>query len=562
LNLNCLVIDDEESVQRTLSAFLKREGVKVSAASDYRQAEEKLKKNSFDLVFLDVFLGENSGIDLLRDIRGYNQDTMIVMITGQPDLDMVTESLRLGAFDFMTKPFSYQQIVSILQRALRNRTILLEKEQKQANLDAIFSSASDAIILVDKQCRLLQSNEAALRLCGYTPDHLALPLCNIDSGCSGKCRKVLSTVVSKGSLVQASRFDCACSDGTKRYFSLSASPVFDHNGTINGAVAIMRDETHLVFLEKQLQQQNGYAGIVGKSSPMQKIYNLIENLTDVQTTVLLNGESGTGKELVAAALHYQGARKAKPFVKVNCSALSENLLESELFGHVRGAFTGAVSNKIGRFKMADGGTIFLDEIGDISMSMQVKLLRVLQEQEFEPVGDSSPIKVNVRIIAATHQDLAEKVRQGTFRHDLFYRLNVVRLVIPPLRERIDDIPVLVEYFIKKFNHKFERSITGVSGDVMEFFLMHPWPGNVRELEHTIEHAAIMCKQSVITTAYLPEDLIVLSRASVQALIDDVALPAEKGLTIEQALEKAGGNKAKAARLLGVSRRTLYNRLGL
>lgn len=561
MNLNCLVIDDEDSIQRTISAFLKREGIAVNCVSDYQHAEKLIRKNHYHLIFLDVFLGENSGIDLLRDIRSYNQDSMIVMITGQPDMDSITEALRLGALDFLTKPFSYQQILAIVHRALRNRLIEIEKEQKQANLDAIFRSASDAIILVDQENRLLQSNDAALRLCGYNADHLGQTMCDIESGCSGKCREMLAEVVRDGATIQARRFECISTGGTKKYFSFSASPVTDHKGAISGAVAIMRDETHLVFLEKQLHQQNGYAGIVGKSSSMQKLYNLIEALADVQTTVLINGESGTGKELVAAALHYQGVRKAKPFVKVNCSALSEHLLESELFGHVRGAFTGAISNKVGRFKMADGGTIFLDEIGDISMTMQVKLLRVLQEQEFEQVGDSQPIKVDVRVVAATHQDLAEKVRQGTFRHDLFYRLNVVRLLLPPLRERLDDIPLLVEYFVKKFNHKFERSLSGVSGDVMEFLLTHPWPGNVRELEHTIEHAAIMCKQGIITPDYLPNDLILHSRTSMQKQISQLAPTPEKELTLDEAMEKAGGNKAKAARLLGVSRRTLYNRLG-
>lgn len=560
VNLNCLVIDDEASIQRMISAYLKRDGIVVDCASDYQQAEKLIQKNRYDLIFMDVYLGESNGIDLLRNIRSYDRDSMIVMITGQPDMDSITESLRLGAFDFLAKPFSYQQILAITQRAYRSRTVVIEKEQKQANLDAIFRSASDAIILVDRQCRLQQSNDAALRLCGYTSDHLDRELCDIESGCSGKCREMLADVVSDGALIQARRFECFSNSGAKKYFSFSASPVIDHHGAISGAVAILRDETHLVFLEKQLHQQNGYAGIIGKSVSMQRLYSLIEALTDVQTTVLINGESGTGKELVAAALHYQGARKAKPFVKVNCSALSEHLLESELFGHVRGAFTGAISNKIGRFKMADGGTIFLDEIGDISMAMQVKLLRILQEQEFEQVGDSHPIKVDVRVVAATHQDLAEKVKQGTFRHDLYYRLNVVRLILPPLRERQEDIPMLVEYFIKKFNHKFERSLSGVSDEVMEFFLKHPWPGNVRELEHTIEHAAIMCRQTIITPEYLPQDLILSSpSADIQETAFQPAI--EKTLTLEEAMEKAGGNKAKAARLLGISRRTLYNKLG-
>jgi transcriptional regulator with PAS, ATPase and Fis domain len=278
----------------------------------------------------------------------------------------------------------------------------------------------------------------------------------------------------------------------------------------------------------------------------------------VQTTVLINGESGTGKELVAAALHHQGVRRDKPFVKVNCSALSDHLLESELFGHVRGAFTGAIFNKIGRFQKAHGGTIFLDEIGDISLAMQMRLMRVLQEQEFEPVGDSNSIKVDVRVIAATNQDLAEKVQLGTFRHDLYYRLNVVRLIIPPLRDRLDDIPLLVTHFLEKFSQKFQRSLSAVSRETIELFMNHSWPGNVRELEHTIEHAAILCPSDVISVQDLPEDFCTALRHHHTESI--ILPPSGNDLTLEDALEKAGGNKAKAARLLGVSRCTIYRKL--
>ena len=458
MNLNCLIVDDEEGIQRTISAFLKQERCLVSCASDYQQAEEMIKQENYDLIFLDIFLGKNCGLNLLKEIRAHKQDAMVVMITGLPDMDSITESLRLGAFDFLAKPFSYPQVITTAQRAQRIRTAAMKAERKQANLDAIFRSASDAILLVDKSCQLLQYNEAALRLCGFTADNLNQSLHDINFGCSDKCRILLDDVLNNGATIQAKRFECSNSSHTKRLVSFSASPVINNNGLIDGAVAFMRDETQLAFLEKQLNRQNGYAGIVGKSNAMQKLYSLIDALTDVQTTVLINGESGTGKELVASALHHQGARRSKPFIKVNCSALSEHLLESELFGHVRGAFTGAISNKIGRFKMADGGTIFLDEIGDISMAMQIKLLRVLQEHEFEQVGDSRPIKVNVRVLAATHHDLAEKVKQGTFRHDLYYRLNVVRLIIPPPQGKIGRHSPAGGFFPQKIQSKVRQII--------------------------------------------------------------------------------------------------------
>ncbi len=252
-----------------------------------------------------------------------------------------------------------------------------------------------------------------------------------------------------------------------------------------------------------------------------------------------------------------GGRKDKPLVKVNCSTLSENLLESELFGHVKGAFTGAVSDRIGRFQKADGGTIFLDEIGDISPRMQSSLLRVLQEKEFERVGDSKPLRVDVRVIAATNKDLEEKVKRGEFREDLYYRLKVVELSLPPLRDRKEDIPLLVEHYLKQFNAKFHKQIDAVSAEVEKIFMNYPWPGNVRELKHALEHAFILCRADTITAELLPSHLTASREAG----------DASRGATgnvdaqaILRALEKTAWNKAKAARLLGMDRKTLYRNI--
>lgn len=290
---------------------------------------------------------------------------------------------------------------------------------------------------------------------------------------------------------------------------------------------------------------------------MQEIYSLLELLSDVPTTVLITGESGTGKELIAEALHYRGSRRNKPLVKVNCSALSENLLESELFGHVKGAFTGAIKDKIGRFQIADGGTIFLDEVADISPRIQVKLLRVLEEMEFERVGDSTPIKVDVSLITATNQDLSKKVRCGEFREDLYYRLKVMEITLPPLRERREDIPLLTEHFLKKFNKKFNKDITAISENVKKIFMDYPWPGNVRELEHALEHAFILCNQSIITLEHLPYEFKAFTK-------NEFTLPQDKNANVSQAilnaLKKTAWNKAKAARLLGMSRRTIYRKI--
>jgi len=553
-----LIVDDELAIQGLLKIYFEQEGFAVDCAATISEAEQFLVDKRHDLIIADIYLGKGTGIDLLRKIREYDKHAQVVLITGNPDVESASEALRLGAFDYLTKPILPHQIIGIAKRALLTKLLVEESERKQANLDAIFHSTSDGIILVDRDNLLVRANESAVLSCGYTLDQLGAPILAIESGCGGICRQTLAKVLHDGCRRAVRRLECHKKDGTKRIVSLSVSPVVESNGDISGAVAIMRDDTELATLEKQVHRQSGYGGIIGGNSAMQRLYTLVEALADVHTTVLINGESGTGKELVAAALHHQGVRRSKPFVKVNCCALSEHLLESELFGHVRGAFTGAVNAKIGRFQKANGGTIFLDEIGDISIAMQMRLLRVLQEQEFEQVGDSTPIKVDVRVVAATNQDLAEKVRLGTFRHDLFYRLNVVRLIIPPLRDRLDDIPLLVKHFLNKFSHKFQRAFSGVSHEAMELFMRHSWPGNVRELEHTLEHAAILCPSSVISVEHLPPDFIdSVHHDRPEQPADPVR---DQKISLEEALIKAGGNKAKAARLLGISRCTIYRKL--
>jgi DNA-binding NtrC family response regulator len=291
---------------------------------------------------------------------------------------------------------------------------------------------------------------------------------------------------------------------------------------------------------------------------MQRVYTLVEQLADAQSTVLLTGESGTGKELVAEALHFKGSRKGKPYIKVNLTSLPETLVESELFGHVKGAFTGAHRDKHGRFQLADGGTLLLDEIGDLSQRVQVSLLRVLQEREFERVGDHTPIRVDVRVIAATNQDLRVKIERGEFREDLYYRLKVVEIQLPPLREKKEDIPLLVDHFIKQFNQTMEKRIGGVSEDVLRVFMDYDWPGNVRELKHTIEHGCLLCSGNILTLDDLPPDFGVPQKDT-KSDLHKVAGESEIQ-AIMRALEKTGGNRSSAARLLGMSRRTIYRKI--
>jgi predicted ATPase/transcriptional regulator with GAF, ATPase, and Fis domain len=314
----------------------------------------------------------------------------------------------------------------------------------------------------------------------------------------------------------------------------------------------------LLSLRGDMKKRDRFQNIVGQSERMQEIYAMLEELADQSATVLITGESGTGKELIAEALHFGSARRTRPFVKVNCAALAETVLESELFGHTRGAFTGAVKRHAGRFEKAGDGTILLDEIGEVSNHFQKRLLRVLQEREFEPVGDATPIKMNARIVASTNKDLSEKLRLGEFRVDLYHRLRVVELNVPPLRERTDDIPLLVRHFLNQFNEELKKHISDVSQDVLDCFMGGDWPGNVRELKNILHHACIMCKDDVIEIGNLPRDFVKTSvTKSIQTAVES---PAGEREGLLQTLEKAKWNKTQAARLLGISRRTLYRKL--
>lgn len=561
-NHRILIVDDEEGIRYTLGLLLKKEGYQVDDAAGHDSAIALLQSANYDLAFIDIMLAGESGISLLNYIKSTCQETRVVMCTGFPKVESAAEAVRLGAFDYITKPIRHETLLLVTRHALNSKAMNDERERYRANLNAIFHTVSDTIIMIDRYGKLVQFNATAEHICGYDSGHLGIDAAAINIGCGGTCRNALLESLQTNSPKELRRLECRTPDGRSRIVSINVNPIIGADGIVSGAVAVIRDETDLVNLERTLQKRGQFHSLIGASAPMQKVYSLIEALADVPTTVLINGESGTGKELVAAALHSAGGRATGPFVKVNCSALSESLLESELFGHVRGAFTGAIANKTGRFEKAHGGTLFLDEIGDISPAIQMRLLRVLQESEFERVGDSTPIKVDVRIIAATNQNLSEMVSHGKFRQDLYYRLNVVRLVLPALKERCDDFDLLVSHFITKFNTKFGRNIRTVSEDVMDIFTTHTWPGNVRELEHVIEHASILCKSDIITVKDLPSDQFDALPGGATSVADQAISPSppQNNLTLEEALVITGGNKSRAARLLGISRRTVYRHL--
>ncbi|MEE8598594.1 MAG: sigma 54-interacting transcriptional regulator, partial [Dehalococcoidales bacterium] len=423
---------------------------------------------------------------------------------------------------------------------------------------AIFGSVKDAIITVDTQVGVIAANSATKTICGIAPQEImGKVFTDCLSHCNRACHEVLRETLKSKATVKEHQIECRHQDKPKQTVIVTSSPLLDQESTFIGAVLVIRDITRISDLERELKERHKFKNIIGKSRKMQDIYGLVEDLSDIETTVLVTGASGTGKELIARALHHSGSRALKPMVTVNCSALAENLLESELFGHVKGAFTGAIRDKQGRFQAAHEGTILLDEIGDISPKIQLKLLRVLQEKEFERVGETAPVKVDVRVITCTNQDLKEKVRAGEFREDLYYRLKVVEIVMPPLCERLEDIPLFVDHFCRVFNKSFKKNIESISDEVLMVLMNYPWPGNVRELEHTMEHAFVLCRASTIMLDHIPPDIREYSKT-----IDRSALegPVEGPEKILKALNQAEWNKARAARLLGIDRSTLYRKI--
>ena len=321
-------------------------------------------------------------------------------------------------------------------------------------------------------------------------------------------------------------------------------------------------------LPAAMNEEHGFKDIIGQSKKMREVFDLVEKVADCDSTILLNGETGTGKGLVAKAIHLKSKRKKKPYISINCGAIPENLLESELFGHVRGAFTGATSSKQGKFELADGGTILLDEIGDMSPDLQVKVLKVLEEGEFEQVGGAKTIKVDVRIIAATHRDLCEEVQKGNFREDLYYRLYVIPLMLPPLKERKSDIPYLVSYFIEQSNQKNDRQLDEVAEDAMAMMMSYAWPGNVRELKNMVERMVVLNGSAKITVADLPDELKKAHKyeptSTIEISDEGICLNSavtefEKALIL-QSLEKTKWVKNKAAKLLQLNRTTLVEKI--
>ncbi len=560
-----LVIDDEENICFSFKIILTEQGYDVATTDNYETALDLISETEPDLVISDIIFGRKTGLNLLNEVKKRKLHCPVILITGKPEIETSTEAVRLGAFDYIPKPIRKNALLRVVRLALAQKKLLDEKEELEKvntkvlrNMEAIFRSIKDGVITVDNNLNIIEVNEAAKAICGLTRKKtIGASFNDLPANCNGYCKKIFEETLSSKKTTEVKRLECRHSSRPYQVVQLSCSPLMGHGEISPGAVLVIRDITKLASLENQLEERAGYHCIVGKSKKMQNIYSLIDNLLDTDTTVLITGETGTGKELVANAIHFNSLRKDHPFIKINCSALSENLLESELFGHVKGAFTGAIANKKGRFEIVDKGTILLDEIGDLSPLIQLKLLRVIQEGEFERVGDSTPIKTDVRLLAATNCDLKKKIKQGEFREDLYYRIKVVEIPVPALQKRREDIFPLAEHFLDMFNLRFKKRITGFSNEVNNALMNYPWPGNIRELEHTIEHGFVLCKGKTMLFDHLPVDLKVWMKNKSNIPVETVSVNREK---IIQALNKTDWNKAKAARILGIGRRTLYRQI--
>lgn len=442
-----LVVDDDRHICEAMADYLRSIGHRAETAMSCRDAINRIKEFNFDAVICDVNLPDQDGFHLLEWTTQEKPDTAVIMLTGYGTIESAVEAIRLGAFDYLTKPVIDDELSFSIQRALGQRQILEENKH----------------------------------------------------------------------------------------------------------------------LKQQLDERFGLSNIIGRDYKMSKMFDLIESVADTRTTVLILGENGTGKTITARAIHQLSGRRDKPFIEVACGALPDTLLESELFGHVTGAFTGATQDKPGKFLQADGGTIFLDEIGTASPSLQVKLLRVLQDREFEPVGGTTTHRVDVRLILATNEDLEARVRSGEFRQDLYYRINVIAVTQPPLRERIGDIPLLVEHYIHEFNEQTGKQIKRFDDGALQRLQQYNWPGNVRELVNVVERAIVLAKSDVVTAADLPEqfhreavDLARINRLGGGNLKAALADP-ERQIILD-ALENNGWNRQETARALGINRTTLYKKM--
>ncbi len=437
----------------------------------------------------------------------------------------------------------------------------------------VIDTLNDALMIISKEGRILAANRSFEEMTGYTTEEITGKSCRllkcdacekaIKGGNDGWC----TLFEEPRSGIRKCRCEIVKKDGTSMPALKNASVLYDEDGTLLGAVETLTDISELerldkrvAFLTRQLDETDGYCGIIGRSREMQRVFGIIEKTAHSDAPVIIQGESGTGKELVARAIHDRGRLSSGPYVQVNCAALNASLLESELFGHVKGSFTGAFRDRKGRFESANGGDLFLDEIGDIPLSIQIKLLRALETKQFERVGDDLPISVHVRIVTATNKNLIDLISKGSFREDLYFRINVIPIHLPPLRERREDIPLLVDAFMQRLRSKTGKPINGIRREAMDILMAYPFPGNIRELKSALQYAFTIAEKGTLDSSHLPPHMYVPHRPPMEAVsIGNKRAQKEKQELIE-ALRKTSGNQSQAAKLIGINRVTVWNRM--
>ncbi len=436
-------------------------------------------------------------------------------------------------------------------------------KQQPSQHDIILESIADGVFTVDHDWNITSFNRAAEKITGI-PRQQAIGQKCFDVFKADICQSActLKKSMNDGQEIIDHRINILNINGEVIPISISAAVLRDKNGKVIGGVETFRDLSAIEILRQEINEQYTFADIISQNHEIGKLFGILPDIAMSESTVLIEGPSGSGKELFARAIHNLSPRKDKDFIAVNCGALPDNLLESELFGYVRGAFTDARQDKPGRFALADGGTLFLDEIGDIAPAVQVKLLRVLQEKEYEPLGATRTVKADVRIIAATNKNLRELASRGQFRDDLYYRLNIVKLNLPPLQQRREDIPLLIEHFIKKFNALKGKTIVAMAPEALEILINYDFPGNIRELENIIEHAFVLCREQEILPEHLPPDVQRCTpghSSAVNHTIDDRRVQSEID-AIAQTLQRFKGNRTMTANELGIDKSTLWRKM--
>lgn len=554
-----LIVEDEQIVAVDLEGHLERLGYQVlDTAPSGEEACEKAAATHPDLVLMDVRLdGPMDGVEAARRIRQICH-APIVFLTAYSDAATLDRAKLVEPYGYLVKPFVPGDLHAAIQMALYKGNADRALREHHENLRAILDAQRHGTIMLDEELHIRFASSAARRMAGRDDASAEgqsltdfLPLSPEQAAALRELsarppeRRVKLPLVLESDAPRPRSLEIEILDDAR------------HDG---GRILFLYDVTPLADLRRQLDSGAALADILGKSPAMRHVFQMIQDVARVDATVLIEGETGTGKELVARAIHRLGHRRDKPFVAVNCAGLSEDLAASQLFGHRRGSFTGAVSDQLGLFEAAHGGTLFLDEIGDLPMRVQTTLLRVLEENAVLRLGESHPRAVDVRVLAATHRDLARGVAEERFRQDLLYRIRVARIKLPALRERREDLPLLVRAFLADHSASTSKRIDGISDEAMAVLMEYEWPGNVRELRNGLEYAVIRARSSLVQLDDLPPELL-----EAFPLADQTEAGREGALTgdadrLQAALRRAGGNRTRAAALLGISRATLYRRL--